>query len=248
MANMDDAQKTMRILLIDDDDDIRRSVGDYLDARGHITTRVSSGEAGLAILDQEPIDIAITDIMMPGMDGFQVLGAIKQKSPETEMIMVTGFGDLDSAVRAMRDGAFDFFTKPIRMHEFTASMERTIRFHALRKEKERAESRLNQIEDVGKRSFGLESMIGQSPAIQRVRKQIEQVADTDSTTVLITGETGTGKEVVAKAIHYESLRVSGVFVPVDCTAIPHELMESEFFGHEKGAFTDARSQRALEER
>lgn len=240
---MNEATASMRILLVDDDDDIRRSVGDYFEARGHEVSCVSRGEEGLAKLDDESFDIVITDIQMPGMSGFEVLEQVKAKSPATEVIMVTGFGDIDSAVRAMREGAFDFFTKPIKMRELTASMERTVRFHTLRKEKERAESQLDQIKDVGKRSFGLDTVVGESAGIHQVREQIRQVAQTVGTTVLITGETGTGKEVVAKAIHYESQRASGAFVPVDCTAIPRELMESEFFGHEKGAFTDARSQR-----
>jgi two-component system, NtrC family, response regulator AtoC len=233
----------MRILLIDDDHDIRQSVGDYFEARGHIITCAPNGEAGLSALDEHSVDIVISDIQMPGIDGFEVLEQIKKKSPNTEVIMVTGFGDIDSAVKAMRQGAFDFFTKPIKMRELTASMERTLRFHALRQEKERAELALDRIKDAGRRSFGLEAVVGDSPAIREVRKQIQQVAETGSTTVLITGETGTGKEVVAKSIHYESMRAKAAFVPVDCTSIPRELMESEFFGHEKGAFTDARSQR-----
>lgn len=235
--------KAMRILLIDDDDDIRKSVGDYLNARDYTTTRVNSGEAGLRVLQSDPIDIVITDIMMSGMDGFEVLRQVRTVSPETEVIMVTGFGDIDQAVKAMRDGAFDFFTKPIKMRELSASIERTVKFHALRQDRDRVRSRLDRIEEAGKRSFGVDAIVGESAKLQKVREQVLQVAQAGSTSVLVTGETGTGKEVVARAIHYESDRASGPYVPVDCSAIPKDLMESEFFGHEKGSFTGATGQR-----
>ncbi len=191
-----EAQKAsaMRILLIDDDDDIRKSVGDYLEARNYTATRVNSGEAGLRVLQTEPIDIVITDIMMSGMDGFEVLRRVRAESPETEVIMVTGFGDIDQAVQAMREGAFDFFTKPIKMRELSASIERTVKFHALRQDRDRVRSRLERIEEAGKRSFGVEGIVGESAQIQRVCEQVLQVADAGATSVLVTGETGTGRK------------------------------------------------------
>ncbi|OGG57004.1 MAG: hypothetical protein A3F84_05385 [Candidatus Handelsmanbacteria bacterium RIFCSPLOWO2_12_FULL_64_10] len=238
-----DTRVKMNILLIDDEPDILRSVGDYLKTRGHRVFTARGGAQGLGILRREDVDIVITDVKMPDIDGFEVLREVWDTSPRTEVIMVTGFGDIDMAVQAMREGAFDFFTKPIKMVELSASIERTVRFHALRQEKDRAQERLDRIEEESRQRYGLSAILGESAAIQKVRDLIRQVCRTDATTVLICGETGTGKELVARAIHCESARAGGPFVAVDCTAIPQTLMESVFYGHEKGAFTDARETR-----
>jgi DNA-binding NtrC family response regulator len=233
----------MRILLIDDDPDILRSVGDYLKTRGHRLFAAGGGAQGLGILRREEVDIVITDVKMPDVDGFEVLREVQDTSPHTEVIMVTGFGDIDMAVQAMRQGAFDFFTKPIKMVELSASIERTVRFHALRQEKDRAQERLDRLDAEARERYGLSAILGEGAAIQKVRDLIRQVCRTDATTVLICGETGAGKELVARAIHCESARAGGPFVAVDCASIPPTLMESAFYGHEKGAFTDAREAR-----
>jgi DNA-binding NtrC family response regulator len=235
-----DTRVSMSVLLIDDEPAILRTIGDHLSARGHRVYQAERGAEGLEVLRREAIDLVITDLKMPGMDGFEVLREVKRLSPGAEVIMVTAHGDIDNAVRAMREGAFDFFTKPIKLRELTASLERTARFHALRTEKDRYRERLNRIGAQGRQRYGLSAIVGESAAIRAVKTLIEQVCQTDATTVLIGGETGTGKELVARAIHYEGRRADGPFAAVNCSAIPESLFESEFYGHEKGAFTDAR--------
>ncbi len=235
--------ESMHILLIDDDEDVRTSVGNYLSTRGYCLFEAENGQQGVDILTCEEIDIVITDVKMPGMDGFAVLKETRKSSPGTEVIMVTGYGDMDIAVQAMREGAFDFFTKPVKMRELRAALERTVRFHALRLDRDRAEERLRRLGVEARKLHGLGSIIGGSPSIQNVRDQVSQVYEAGDMTVLISGETGTGKEVVARAIHYESDRSNRPFVAVDCTAIPQTLVEAAFYGHEKGAFTDARETR-----
>ena len=241
--SVDDRVK-MSILLIDDEPDILRSVGDYLADLGHRVFRAGSGAEGVEALRQETVDIVITDVRMPGLDGFGVLREVRRATPDVEVIMVTAFGDIDAAVQAMREGAFDFFTKPVRLRELRASLERTVRFHVLRQEKDRYRERLDRLGEEARQRYGLSAIVGESPAIQEVRGLIQRVCETDATTVLICGETGTGKELVAQAIHYGSRRAAGPFVAVDCSAIPESLVESEFYGHVKGAFTDAREARA----
>ena len=239
-----DTRIRMNILLIDDDPDILQSIGDYLRGEGHRVYQAKQGEEGLEILRREAVDIVIADIVMPGMNGFEVLREVKRTSPEVEVIMVTAYGDIDAAVRAMREGAFDFFTKPVKMRELSASLERAVHFHALRQEKDRYRERLDRLDTEAQQRYGLSAIIGESPAIRAVKGLIQQVCRTEATTVLIWGETGTGKELVARAIHTESARAGGPFVAVDCSAIPESLMESELYGHVKGAFTDARESRA----
>ena len=201
---LSDTRVEMRILLIDDEADILRSIGDFLKDMNHHVYLAGGGTEGLAVLRRERIDIVITDLKMPGMDGFEVLQEAQRTAPGTEVIMITGYGDISAAVRAMREGAFDFFTKPVKLRELTASLERTVRFHALRQEKERYRERLEHLSAAARQDYGLAAIIGESPALCEVRGLIEQVRQTDDTSVLIYGETGTGKELVARAIHYES--------------------------------------------
>jgi len=229
----------LSVLVIDDEDDVRNSVADYLAARDHTVFRANDGPEGLALLQEQEVDIVVTDIRMPKMDGFEVLRAVRQTSPQTEVIMVTGFGDIDGAVQAMREGAFDFFTKPLKMRELSAAMERTVRFHALRKERDQVRRRLDRIGEEARRQYGIQAIIGESDSTSEIRELIRRVCENRDTTVLVTGETGTGKELVARAIHHESDRCDGPFVAVDCTAIPRDLMESTFYGHDRGAFTGA---------
>ena len=236
----DSKQIQMDILVIDDDAAVRRSLKQFLSDRGHRVHAVSGGKEGLDILDHEPVDIVITDMKMPGMDGFDVLRTVRQTSPGTEAIMITAFGDIENAVRAMHEGAFDFLTKPLKMQDLQAVIQRTSRFQLLRREKDRYRDRLSRMGIKARQRYGLSSLIGESQAIQRVRDLIEQLCQTDATTVLICGSTGTGKEMVARAIHWEGTRANGPFVAVDCSAIPESLGESAFYGHVKGAFTDAR--------
>ena len=233
----------MRILLVDDEPDVLRLFGDYLEQVGHTIHLANGGAEGLEILRQAPLDIVITDLKMPRVDGFQVLREVQAISPGTEVIIVTGHGDIDDAVKAMREGASDFFTKPVRLRVLHSALERTKRFHLLRMEKERYQNRLDRLNAQAREQFGLDAIIGGSPGVRRVRDLIRQVCESNTTSVLIQGETGTGKELVASAVHYGSARMEGAFVAVNCTAIPEALAESELFGHAKGSFTGAHEAR-----
>ena len=228
----------MSILVIDDDADIRQSLQNYLSDRGHHVHLAEGGHQGLEILQQESIDIVISDVSMPGIDGFEILSEVQRLSPSTEVIIITGTRQIENAFRAMREGAFDFFTKPLKVHELSASLQRTLRFRALRQEKDRLERLV-----AGPATSGLAEILGESDAIRQVREQVLQVSQSDAVTVLIQGETGTGKELVARAIHAESARADRPFVAVNCSALPESLIESEFYGYVKGAFTGAQDSR-----
>ena len=233
----------MTILLADDDSKILSAVSRYLESQGHCVYQASDGAQALELFEQHAPDVVITDITMPRMDGFQLLGEVRRRSPRTEVIMITGFRELENAFRAMREGAADFLTKPVKVENLDASLQRTVRFQALQKEKDRVQQRLDWMGEEERLRHGIDTIIGNSSAIRKVKDLIRQVAGTDGTTVLITGDTGTGKELVAHAIHYESDRAGGPFVAVDCSAVPESLMESQFYGHVKGAFTDAKEAR-----
>ena len=237
------ADGKMRVLVIDDEQTVLDVLRKFLEARDYQVFLALSGEQGLELLNKTEMDVVITDVRLTRMDGFEVLTEVKRTAPSTEVIVMTGHGDIDTAVRAMKEGAFDFFSKPLKMRELAASLQRTTRFHALRQEKDRYRERLDHLTVEAHRSYGLSAIIGESPAIRAVKDRIELVCNTAATTVLIQGETGTGKELVARAIHYGSSRAEGPFVTVDCTSIPESLIESELYGHVKGAFTDAKDER-----
>lgn len=226
----------LSILVIDDDKDVRWSLNNYLMNRNHQVYLATSGVEGLEILRREKVDIVITDIMMPGMDGFEVLQKVRDIAPQTDVMVITGVNETEHAFRALREGAFDFFTKPLQVENLSASLQRTLRFQTLRKEKDHIEKQLQG----QNQPIGLATLLGTSDAICKIRDQIRHISQSDTTPVLITGETGTGKELVARAIHGESARVTGPFIAVNSSAIPDTLVESEFYGHEKGAFTDAK--------
>ncbi len=229
----------MRILVIDDDPDLLRSLETFLTGRGHRVFLAEDATKGLEILRREPIDIAITDIVLPGMDGLELLGQARRISPGTEVIMITGHGDIETAVWAMREGAFDFFAKPFQVEALQAALQRTERFQALRRKTDRYRQNLDRLAVAARRCHGLASIIGESRAIRTVRELVAQVCQTDNTPVLVCGETGTGKELVARAVHTEGDRALGPFVAVNCSAVPATLVESQLFGHVRGAFTGA---------
>ena len=231
------------ILIIDDEPDICRTLGDHFSARGHWVQTAENGLAGLDMLKRRPFDIVITDLRMPGMDGLAVLREVKCLAQNIEVIMITAFGDVDVAVQAMREGAFDFFVKPLKMRDLSATVQRIVRFQALSLENRHYRDQMAQLAAESLRRYGLSALIGEGPEITIVKDHIRRVCETDTTTVLIFGETGTGKELVARAIHHEGARASGPFVAVDCSAQSPTLVESAFYGHEKGAFTDAHQMR-----
>ena len=234
-------QVSMTILVIDDDAHIRSSIGKFLIARGHTVIEAANGERGVEVVASQAVDIVITDVKMPGMDGFEVLRRMRSLASEIEVIVITGVKESENAFRALREGAFDFFNKPFKVEDLNAAIQRTVRYQVLRKEKDRMQARLDQFVVQERERSGLNAIIGESEGVVKMKAQIKQVAATGHTTVLIVGETGTGKELIARAVHSESDRASGPFVPVNCSAIPANLFESAFLGHTKGAFTDAKA-------
>lgn len=191
----------------------------------------SSGEEGLRLLEEEEVELVITDIRMPGMDGMDVLRRVKELSPQVPVMIITAYGTVETAVEAMRIGAFDYITKPFNRAELKLKAKKALQIKELERENIRLKSELSD-------KFKFENIIGSSEKMQKLFEFIKRVSVTDAT-VLITGESGTGKELVAKAIHYNSLRGEKPFIVVNCSSIPKELLESELFGHLKGSFTGA---------
>jgi DNA-binding NtrC family response regulator len=220
-----------RILIIDDEEIVRSSCRKVLEPQGYDIEAASSGNEGLERLAGGSFDLVITDLKMPDIDGIEVLIRIKERWPSTEVIIMTGYGTVKSAVKAMKVGVFDYIEKPFSPDDLLSLVAKAI-------ERKNRTGGIISAREVVPSHYELGNIVGESPAMQRVFQLIARVATTGST-VLITGESGTGKELVAKAIHYNSPRKDLPFVAVDCVTIPETLIESELFGHAKGAFTGA---------
>ncbi len=229
------APTKLRVLLADDEKTIRVTLGDDLRAAGHAVSDVGHGDDALRLVENEAFDLVITDIRMPGTDGLTLLKKVKTVRPETEVIVITGFGTVESAVDAMRQGAYNYILKPFLNSDILLSVERVATLHGLQ-----ARNR-HLLAQLGKMA-GIENVVGTSKGMQDVLKTVRSVAKS-SASVLIDGESGTGKEVIARTIHMNSDRRDQEFVAVSCGALPESLLETELFGHEKGAFTDARKER-----
>ncbi|MBK9001785.1 MAG: sigma-54-dependent Fis family transcriptional regulator [Myxococcales bacterium] len=219
------------ILVVEDDEDTRLALCDTLADLGHVPLPRPDGAAALRELDDAEFDLVLTDMKMPGIDGIQLCRQLVGDRPSVPVVVMTAFGDVDAAVGALRAGAFDFITKPVSLAQLDAAVTKAL-------ERERASPvvlRLEPLEPVEATTHGL---LGPSSLMAKVRDQLTRVAATNST-VLVTGESGTGKEIASRAIHQGSDRRDGPFVAVSCAAVPHDILESELFGHAKGAFTGA---------
>ncbi|HYL79439.1 MAG TPA: sigma-54 dependent transcriptional regulator, partial [Candidatus Acidoferrum sp.] len=204
---------------------------EQLEAEGHRVVAVQEGAQALDRLQAEPFDLVLTDLKMPGVDGMEVLRRVRESARDVPVILITAFGSIETAIQAMRQGAYDYVTKPFSLEEISLLVGKALETRRLRAENVRLQQELEG-------HYRFETLLGKSAAMQAVFALIRRVAGGESN-VLITGATGTGKELVARAIHFNSPRAKGPFLPVNCAAIPEGLLESELFGHVKGAFTGA---------
>jgi len=223
------------ILVAEDDPTTRESLGRAMAQAGYRTLQAADGPTALALLRKEPVDVLVTDLKMPGMDGLALLERVRADFPDVIVIFLTAFATVDLAVEAMKKGAYDFLTKPVHLDKLELLLRHALEARRLSEENRELKRHLRA-------ASALERLLGRSVALQRLREIIQQVAATDAA-VLILGESGTGKELVAHAIHEGSGRASGPLVKVSCAALPEGLLESELFGHERGAFTGARELR-----
>ncbi|WP_422926778.1 sigma-54-dependent transcriptional regulator [Singulisphaera sp. PoT] len=228
-------QGGLRILFADDEAHLRDLMQMELPRLGHEVTVCPDGASALRALEKGSYDAALLDMRMPGMTGIEVLGKIRQLNPETQVIILTGHATVDTAVQALRLGAFDYLTKPCKWAELEVILNRISERRDLTNKAAALETRLKSAE-------GTPTLIGDTPAMQSVRRLIDMIAPTDAS-VMILGETGTGKELIARNLHDKSRRAGHAFIPVNCGALPENLVESELFGHRKGAFTGADTHR-----
>jgi DNA-binding NtrC family response regulator len=221
----------MNIMIVDDEKIVRESLYHWFTKIGHTAEKASSGFEALEHLEKNVFDVLFVDIKMPEMNGIELLGKVKAEYPETIVIIITAYGSIESAVKAMQLGASDYLLKPFRPDYLSLVMEKVVQQVKLSSEYNYLKNRLEKITH-------FDDIIGQGPAMKKIFELIPEVARSDSS-ILLTGETGTGKELVAKAIHAKSKRSHLPFIPINCGAIPDSLLESELFGHQKGAFTGA---------
>ncbi len=220
------------ILVIDDEKSIRNTLKDILEYEKYTVDVAEDGPSGLEMFKKSPYDVVLCDIKMPKMDGIEVLEKIQEEGADTQVIMISGHGNIDTAVEAIKKGAFDFIEKPPDMNRLLITIRNALDKSNLITETKVLKKKISKKYEI----------VGESPAIRKVKELIDRVAPTDAR-VLITGANGTGKELVAHQLHERSNRAHGPFVEVNCAAIPSELIESELFGHEKGSFTSAYKQR-----
>ena len=221
------------ILLVDDESSMRLTLTALLKRAGHTLMQAATGEDAAAKIEDNHFDLIITDLNLSGSSGIEVLKAAKQSNPQTEVVLLTGYGSIETAVAAMKAGAIDYLTKPVDTEELLMTIERATERQKLKSEVARLRT---EVESKG--SFNSGNIVATSPAMHDVLQMVERVAPTDAA-VLIQGESGTGKELIARAIHQNSNRKDEAFIPINCGALPENLLESELFGHMKGAFTGA---------
>ena len=220
-----------RILVVDDEESVRWALSKALERAGYQVDLAADGPSGLVAAQDAGVDLTLLDVRLPGRDGLSILRDIRKRRPDLPVIMMTAYGTLQVAVEAMKQGAYDYIGKPFDVDEVLLVVDKALEAQALVRE-------VSQLRRLAEEPFDLGGIVGGSPAMQQIFKAIGKVAGTDLT-VLLRGESGTGKELIARAVHENSRRKGRPFVPVNCAAIPRELLESELFGHEKGAFTGA---------
>lgn len=224
--------RSSRVLIVDDESSLRTALFRILDRKGlSVITANRGDEAKMLCQSDQPLDLALVDLNLPDGDGIDLMTYLKSIHPDCQVIILTGHGTIESAIRATQKGAFHFITKPFNMEELMSLVEKALTHKKLHQENQQLRTELHK-------KYQFEQIIGRSEGIQNVLSLVERVADSDST-VLVTGESGTGKELIARAVHYNSPRADQAFVAINCGAIPSELLESELFGHVKGAFTGA---------
>lgn len=221
-----------KILVIDDERSIRNTLKDILEYEDHKVSMAEDGPSGIDLFKQEKFELVLCDIKMPEMDGMEVLQQLDELNNDVPVVMISGHGNIETAVESIKKGAYDFISKPLDLNRLLVTVKNALERTDLVKETKRLKKKISKKNDI----------VGESEAIEKVKDMIEKVAPTDAR-VMITGSNGTGKELVAKWLHEKSNRASGPFIEVNCAAIPSELIESELFGHEKGAFTSAHKQR-----
>ena len=220
-----------KILVVDDEPHVRKTLTIILERAGYAFASAEDGTEAIEMLSKSPYDLVLCDLRMPRIDGMEVLHVLKQTQPDTPLIMITAYGSIEDAVSAMRQGAYSYITKMYNAEELLILIEKAIQQKRLIEENKYLKRQLNQ-------EYSFDNIVGVSPPIKAVFDRIRKVADTEST-VLITGESGTGKELIARAIHYNSPRRHHPMITINCSSLPAELLESELFGHAKGAFTSA---------
>jgi DNA-binding NtrC family response regulator len=234
----------MRILIVDDEEIVRQTIGDYLSQAGLVVEVANDGQSGLEQIQTGDYDLALIDLRMPGMDGITLLEKVRQVMPDQSVVIITGHGNMEAAIQALRLGAVDFLTKPIKLLELDAVLEKASRLLGLHRDKQRLRETIGGLQNLDFLRNRNRKIIGTSRATEEVRKQIRLAAEADCDTILISGETGSGKEVAAREIHFLAEQADSPFIAVSCPALPDSLVESELFGHVKGAYTGATEDRA----
>ena len=228
--------RQQKILVVDDEHLIRWSLEQNLKKQGYEVVTAASGEDALKLLKDEVPDLMLLDIQLPGIDGLAVLERVKEMEEEIIVIMVTALGVLETAVKAMRMGAYDYINKPFNLDELAIVIKKALETGELKRE-------VAHLRSEQSRKYGTGGIIGRSRHMHNVLAMVEKVAKSDAGTIFIQGESGTGKELIAKAIHYQSGRAERPFMAINCAAVPETLLETELMGHERGAFTDAKVQK-----
>lgn len=236
-------QQSLRILLVDDEQIVRQTLGDYLRESGHRVNEVCDGPAAVQSIQACDHDLTLVDVRMPGMDGFDLLAKAEGLCPDMPVVMITGHADMELAIQALRLGAADFLPKPVKLEELDAVLEKCLRLRGLRRDRRRLREAIRGIQGPNDVRPAEGSLVGTSPATHKIRQQIREVVEAGCETILITGETGTGKEVTAREIHFQASSPGDPFIAVSCATFTDSLVESELFGHVKGSFTGATEDR-----